>query len=118
MNAKPAIIRKKDKYQEFEKYVNDLIEDHKKIIKHLLENANNETFELLCYFLISLIDENYNEMDGKQLNAKSIVFTHFYMGGILNYLQWQAKNNFPADFKTMNPYFYLSLKKLYEWSME
>lgn len=115
-NIKPYFIDKKAVYKDVEKNVNDLINNNNKIVKNLIENANNETYNLLCDFILSLLHINIDKTDNGHASPKDIVLAHIGGGGILNYLLWQIKNKFPPDLPVMNPYFYEFLINIMEWN--
>lgn len=117
-DLRSKLIISKNTHEELEKNVNDYIDNNKKIIKNLLKNANSETNELLCDFMLSLLNLNIDKPDDGQVNRKYIVLSQFCAGGMLNYLSWQVKNKFPTDLPLMNPYFYDILINLQKWDEE
>lgn len=107
-------LSKKDTYEQLEESVNKFVHNHTDIIKHLVYDADNETLDLLFDFL------NYTLMTEKNetLNPKYVVLSNFYIGGMLNYITWQVKNNFPPEVTTMNVYLYELIKKVRELESE
>ena len=115
-NIKSNIINERDTYENIEKSVNEFVNDNSKIIKNLIENANSETSELLCDFMLSLLDINVDKADSGQMSQKHIVLSRFCSGGMMNYLQWQVSHKFPADLQMMNTYLYDILITLLQWN--
>ena len=104
-NRKPMLINKKDTKEEVEKRVNHFVSDNLKSIKHLIDNANSETSELLYNFTFSLLDLQMEETDSKEMYQERLLFTQFCSGGMMNYLWHYVNGNFSEDFQIMNPYY-------------
>lgn len=115
MNLKEEYIYENKSYHELEKMVNDCIEKNKTIIKNIINDADIETLNILIEFLTSIVKLNIVKKIDENTNFKHVVFSNFYVGGILWYLIWQVKNNFPSDILTMNGYLYDIIKKLEEY---
>lgn len=115
-DIKPKILSGKYAYEDLEKNINDFVDDNMKVIKNLIENANGETNELLCDFILSLLNVNIEKKTGEKINPSVAILSNFCCGGMLDYLFWQVKNEFPADFPVMNPYIYDMLTNLQKWN--
>lgn len=95
--------------------INQFISENKKIIKNLLLDADDRTLDIVYKFLCSALGiETIKDIDGK-ITQKNIVAGHLYIGGIVNYLLWQAKHNFPPDVPVINDYSFGAFKKLWDW---
>jgi len=114
-NLKPEIINKNYTYNGMEESVNNFIRGNTKIIKNVIENANNEVLEILQAFIISLINISSEINADDEMNIEQIVLSNFCTGGIVNLLMWQVKNKFPQDLQMMNTYFYKMLRLLLNW---
>jgi len=117
-NIKSRIINDEDTYEDLERCMNDYVNKNKKIMKNLIKNSNDETSEILCEFMFSLLNINVDEPDDRQMNQKHTVLYKFCSGGMLKYLSWQIENKFPTDLPLMNPYFYDILISLQKWNKE
>lgn len=102
-------------YEYIEKKVNDYANSHKNTIKNLVENANSETFELLCDYVLSLLNINIDRAQKGTINPNDIVLSSICCGGLINYLLWQVNNKFPEDLLVMNPYIYDVLLSYQRW---
>lgn len=103
-------------YKEMANHVNDFSNNNKGIIKNLMEDAKNETSELLGDFILSLLDIKNNKIDKKQIDSlNTIVLSTVCSGGMLNYLLWQVNNKFPRELPVMNPYIYNIILHYQRW---
>lgn len=107
-SLKSTIIHNQHDYEEIEKNVNS----NSSIIRNLVKNANSEASELVCDFMFSLLNIQFDETDSGKFNQERIVLTKFLSGGIMNYLSWQVDEKFPEDVQMMNPYIYNILNLL------
>lgn len=110
-----AIIDKEDNYIQIERIVNQSIRENTKVIVNLMENANDETLELLNNFMISLLDVPVEKSHGGVISQKYIIFSNFCAGGMLNLLSRQIKNKFPMDLQMMNTHFFGLITDLLTW---
>ena len=117
-NLKPEIIKKEYTYKQLEESINIYIQDNSKIIKNLVENANNETLDILREFMCTLLEINKEEKEEGLVSYEHTILTNFCSGGMLNLLLWQAKNKFPQETQMMNSYFYKMLVHLLEWDID
>lgn len=97
---------KEYEYEDLEKIVNYSIISNKKVIKNLIENANDETSKLFCDFILSFLKIDNDKLDESKMDPKIIVLSNVCCGGMLNYLLWQVDNKFPAELPVMNPVIY------------
>lgn len=107
-----------DTYEDVKEPINQFVNENKKILKNLLVDADDETLEVVLNFLCSVLDiEQATDIDGKIIQ-KNIVAANLYVGGIVYYLLWQVRNNFPSDVPTINDYSFDAIKKLWDWAKE
>lgn len=115
IKSKSMFIFKKYTYEDYEKFINEQVNNNAKIIINLAENANIETLELLCDYMFSLLDININNEGNGQMSPKDIVFSQFCSGGMMTYFSWQVKNKFPEYLPMMNTYYYGILLNSLKW---
>lgn len=101
-------------YERLERIINQHISENMVILRNLVQDADDETFDILFEFMLSIIDLSVEK--GKVENyPKNIVLSNFYAGGLLSYLMWQINNKFPSDVPTMNRYLYEIILELQDW---
>jgi len=115
---KSEVMNRVNDYESLENSINDFVNNNKRIIVNLLEDANDETYELLCSFLLSFLDISADKIDGGPMNPKYIVLSKFCSGGLVNYLKWQVGNRFPESLPIMNSHLYDLILDLLEWYKE
>jgi len=91
-----------DSYGSIETIINEFVYENKAIIKNIINEADQSTLDVLIQLIISFM--NLSEKTGS-MTAKTVQQS-VYAGGIVNYIIWQVKNNFPDDVKPMNRYLY------------
>jgi len=90
-----------DTYESIEKTVNEFVYEHKAIIKNIVNDADQGTLDTLLQIVLSLL--NLTSESGKPgSNPQQVIQYNIYAGGIINYIIWQVRNNFPDDVKPMN----------------
>lgn len=104
-----------DTYEQIENAVNYHMNENMVILKHLVNDADNETFYIIFDFILSTINLTVERNDNGEIYPKNIVLSNFYAGGIISYLLWQVKNKFPSDVPPMNKYLYEMLHWLQDW---
>lgn len=104
-----------DTYEEIREPINQFANKNKKIIKNLLIGADQQTLEIVLNFLCSALDIDCVKRADGEIAQKDVVAVNLYAGGIIYYLLWQAKNNFPPDVPVINEYSFGAIKKL--WSL-
>lgn len=103
-------------YEDIEAPINQFTYENKKIIRNLLMDADPQTLEILQDFLCSALDiDRAMRIDGKAAQ-KNIVAANLYVGGIINYLSWQVRNNFPPDVPVINQHSFEAIHKLQDWA--
>lgn len=117
-NIKSETKNNINSYEDIEKSINDFTDRNSKVIKNLLEDINSETAELLCDFMLLLLDIYSDEIDGGHKNPKYIILSRFCCGGLMNYSKWQVENRFPEGLQMMNSYLYDLLLGLLKWYAE
>lgn len=116
VNFIPENINKIATYDDLENIVNQFISKNKMIIKNIIEDADNETLDIVFNFILSLLDltnNNSENSNSEKTNEKHIVFSNVFVGGIIYYLLWNVKNKFPMDI--MNTYLYDIIEKFKKW---
>jgi len=103
-------------HKDSKRKISNFLNNSDKTIRHLIEDANIETFGLLCDFMLSLLE--MDKADNGQVFSKQAVLSKFCCGGIINYLQWQAENTSKINRKAMDAYFFDILDTLYKWNKE
>lgn len=106
----------KDTYEQTEESINKFVHKNEKIIRNLIYDADSETLELLFEAVLSVLNFNAENNNYKKTDPKYIVFSNFCAGGMLYYLSWQVKNNFPPEVALMNIYLYELINKFREFS--
>lgn len=107
-----------DTYENVKESINKFINENKKIIKNLLSDADNQTLEIIQNLLCSTFDiNNAKRVDEKGIQ-KNIVTANLYVGGIIYYLLWQVRNNFPPDVPIINEYSFDAINNLRDWMKE
>lgn len=110
------MIHKDDTYEVMEQKINQYVIENKTIIKNLFMDLNGWTLDALFdafHFILHLtIDKTNGGLD----NSKYIVLSNFYIGGMIHYLMWQVKHDFPQNVTTMNEYLFELMKTFEEWN--
>lgn len=102
-------------YEQLEQAINSRINECRRILRNLFNDADNETFETLTNFLLYTKNMNTDKSVYKDTHHKNIVSTSFYAGGIISYLLWQIKNEFPPDVPLINKIFYQMIIEPKDW---
>ena len=100
-------------HKQMEDIVNNFISENSKIIKHLLDNANIETFSLFQDFFSSIIGV---APEGKEEDPRNIILSKFCTGGIIDLLFWHVKENISPDTYSVYTYLYKMVKSILEWN--
>lgn len=93
-------------YEQTEMMVNQLVSENQMVIRNLLGDADQETLEIILEIMLSTLNMGKQERTSRNLSPRYAVLSTFYVGGMVNYLTWQTKNNFPADVSAMNIHLY------------
>lgn len=117
INAWPDNINNShDTYEVKEQKINQFINENKTLIKNVFVDADNWTidalFDALCFILRLTTDKTIDEKP----NPKYIIHSNFYIGGMVQYIMWQVKNDFPQNVTMFNNYLYKIIKSFQEWS--
>lgn len=114
----PYKLEKDAAYEQVETAINRFFNNNEKIIINLLSDADDETLEIFCRYILYVLDiADKKNINGKQ-SHKDVVFSNFCSGGILYYLMWQIKNKFPSDMPTMNKHVYHIIEKFRQLEAE
>lgn len=111
INLKPNITG--HNFEDIEK-LNQLLYNNKTVIKHLFNEAENETLKIVFEFIKSILNidtENSNAI----CDSKYIVLSNILVGGIISYIYWQIDNRFPFEVKMINTHLCDIIKTLQEW---
>jgi len=96
--------------------VSQLVQENEKIISNLVKDANDETMDLLCTFMISFLNVGKKRDEDGRLNPQYIVLSNFCAGGMMKFLSWQVDNNFPQDIQLIiNTHFKSLLIHISTW---
>lgn len=117
-NVKHKIVSDKKTYEDTEKRVNDFANNNKNVIRNLIEDADTETLELLCNWILSILNIKNYKAEKEQVSLNNIILSNFCCGGMLNYILWQVKNQFPTYLQVMNPYIYNLVRNMQKWNDE
>lgn len=82
--------------------INAFILEHKKVIKNIVEYANETTMGLLQEFMELSINKLFEHKTDPSADASYSVLQKFCAGGLINLLKWYINYNFPADIQLMN----------------
>lgn len=96
-------------YEYIENVINTFMLKHKSIVKNIVHDATGETLNVLRNIIFSFLKVK-PKIDSMDLDPKHMIFLNIYAGGIVQYILWQVKNNFPDHFLPMNRYLYESIK--------
>ena len=113
----PKIHLYEESYEYIEKTINEFIFENKTIIKNIVNDADQETQDILSQIVLSFLT-NEAEPDKLSPAPGQAVLSNFYVGGILGYITWQVNHNFPEDVKPMNKYLYRVLEKYQDINQE
>ena len=109
-------IREGDTYENIEKLVNQFTDENKNIIKNIIQDADQETLNILFDFILScfnlFIEKNANE----KINAQYIVLSNFFAGGMIYYLSCHINNK--SQFEIMNIFLYDLIKDFKQWGLQ
>lgn len=114
INFQPYVAKRDETYEQTEELASQFLRENEMIIKNLLNDANNETLEIICQYILTILDMAEDEAASGESRIKYTVLSNFYSGGIIYYLTWQIKNKFPSDIPTINIYLYKVIEKLRE----
>lgn len=110
-NSVPEVEEIKEPCQKVKSAFDYFISIRGKVLKNLLEDANNETMALLHGFMMYLL--SLAEVDGKD-KLKQEILSIFCAGSMVNLLLWQVENKSENPQK-LNLYYYEILEYLLEW---
>jgi AcrR family transcriptional regulator len=105
-------------YPQLELTINQFVAGHSKIIKNLLEDANDTVRGALEKKIYSLVAHVTGATENEQKSFDYIILSEFCVGGILNLIMWQVKNKFPVNFPLMNPYLYEIITSAIKWNIK
>lgn len=92
--------------------INQTVEQHKRIIKNLLDDANHAVLEILEEYLVFEVYKTYFERNDEAMNDEQTVLARFSAAGVIGLLRWQANNKFPANSPLMSEGLYHALSSI------
>lgn len=104
-------------YQNITSDINGFIAKNSKALKNVVEDANDETLEILYNFITSIILYLIKNSKKDKLSRNHVILTNFCTGGLISLLRLQIKNKFPADAQFINNYLIDLLNLLFEWDV-
>lgn len=111
-DTRSALLEQASSYDDIEQHVNTFAAERCRTVRNLLEDANPETAELLCDFIISLWETPTAKSAPALAEARQTVLNKFCAGGVYNYLQWMVKHKCPAGLPPLNRNLYNIIKAL------
>ena len=103
-------------YEYLEKVINEFVFKNKIIIKNIVNESDQETQDILFQIVLSFL-KSKTRPDKLDATPESVIFDRVYSGGLLSYIFWQVKNNFPSATPPMNKYLYEIIAKYHESEM-
>ena len=100
-------------YEEIEKPINEFVFENKALIKNIVHDADKETQDILLRIVLSFLKVTAGPVRFDSA-PEEIIFHSIYAGGLMNYIFWQVKNNFPAAVPPMNELLYKAIEKCHE----
>ena len=92
-------------YDSIEKTINEFIYDNKAIIRNIVNDADQGTLDILLQIVLSSLNLAFEDGKPGAASERIILYT-VYAGGIVNYIIWLVKNNFPEEIKAMNRFLF------------
>ena len=104
-------------YEDIEKIINDFVFENKTVIKNIVHDADKETQDILLRIVLFFL--KFTTGSAKLYSdPEEIIFQSIYAGGLMNYIFWQVKHNFPSAVPPMNKYLYRAIEKCHEIETE
>lgn len=91
-------------YKTKEEKINNYIFTNKSIITHLFLDADSWTLDALFDVLCFVMRLDLDKTTDSATDPEYITLSNFYIGGMIQYIFWQAKNGFPKYVSAMNIY--------------
>lgn len=91
-----------------EKYINKFVYENKRVIENLLIDADSETIDIVFEVMYSFSNISTEKLH--EMNAEHVVLSNIYVGGLISYLTWHARNRFPKDVPLLNEFLYTIVK--------
>lgn len=111
----PKDFDSNDSYEQMERLLNRHIHENMTVLKNLVEDADDETLDILFNFMRSHMNLHAEKGNNGEMDPKNIVLSHFYAGGMISYLLWQVKHKFPPDVPPINRHIYELILELQAW---
>ena len=104
-------------YEQLEKVINEFVFKNKAVIKNIVNESDAETQDILFEIVLSFF-KSTNRPVKLGADPEGVVFYNIYVGGLVSYIFWQVKNNFPVTTPPMNKYLYEIIEKCHEIETE
>ena len=105
----PQNLRCSEPYEHLEKIINEFAFKNKAVIKNIVSDADSGTQDVLLQIIMPFL--NFEVQSGRPgEDEKQPVLHNIYAGGVISYICWQVKNNFPENVKVMNKHLYKALE--------
>ena len=115
---KERIVKDVYRYDELEEAVNQFICENKKLISHILKDANSETLTLIRRFMSSIVELAIKRKISDEISPQHTILFNFFIGGLVNLLTWIVENDYPPEITMMNTYLYEMLEIVTVWDAE
>jgi len=109
------LVNKEDIYEVMAQKINQYMNENKAMIKHLFIDADSWTLDALFDVFYIIMRMTTDKTTDGLANPKYIVLSNFYISGMIHYIMWQAKNDFPQNVTAMNNHVYEVIKIFQEW---
>ena len=106
-----------ESYEYIEKVINKFTLENKAVIKNIVNNADQGTQDILFQIVLVFLNLSAGSVE-TDTDSKQIIFNNIYAGGVVNYIFWQVKNNFPPEVMPMNEHLYKIIEKCQNFEPE
>lgn len=103
-------------YGDKERKINQFVYENRTMIKNLFMDADSWTQDAVFDALHSILNLTISTTKDGASNPEYIVLSNFYIGGMIHYVYWQVKNNFPSDIPVMNGDLFKVVKTFQNWN--
>lgn len=91
-------------YEATEKIISQFVNNHKNIIKNIMEDADGETIDIVMACILSLLGLPAPPKTDVKYDIQYVVVSNLLAGGIIQYVQWHIKNRFPTELMNVSLY--------------
>lgn len=103
-------INRGDSYDKIEKTVNQCIDENKRVLKNIVDDADKDTLKELYQVARCILNSGVKENAGEKKNTKDAVWDSFFIGGFIYYISLHLCDNGMADIAPMNIHLYTIIK--------